>query len=61
MSQGQIQKNIFFHYIHKNYRRVTKPIESTSYQISCEGYNEYKLGLKQRKYFYKINSYLAKI
>jgi hypothetical protein len=45
MSQGQIQKNIFSLHL-KDYRNVTKPIGSKSYQISCEGYNEYKFGLK---------------
>jgi hypothetical protein len=45
MSQGQIQKNIFSLYL-KDYRYVTKPIGSKSYQISCEGHNEYKFGLK---------------
>jgi len=46
MSQGQIQKNIFSLYLN-DYKNVTKPIGSKIYQISCEGYNEYKLGLNK--------------
>ena len=47
--EGKSQKTIL-RYIKNGYLKATKPVGSKSYQISREDYNNYKLGLKQRKH-----------
>lgn len=47
--EGKSQKTIL-RYIKNGYLKATKPVGSKSYQISREDFNNYKLGLKQRKH-----------
>jgi excisionase family DNA binding protein len=47
--EGKCQKTIL-RYIKKGYLKATKLPGSKSYQISREDFNNYKLGLKQRKH-----------